>query len=151
MKKGLLIFALALAGFGTLFAQTSVTGVSMTAENKVAIMEEFTGVRCTYCPDGKLILDGLLQTYPTTLYAVSSHPQGSGLTAPYPGDPDLRRTYPDAFYSTPYCGTTRFMPSAFINRRIWAGERLQGRSSWGTYVAELQAGFACECRSIGDV
>lgn len=102
-------------------------------------MEEFTGVRCTYCPDGKIVLEGLEQSYPTQFYAVSMHPVNSGLTAPYSGDPDLRRSYADAFYSTPYCGSTRFMPSAFINRRVWAGERIQGRGDWPTRVAEIIA------------
>lgn len=138
MKKFLPVLAFASILSISATAQ-SVTGVSMTAENKTVIMEEFTGVRCTYCPDGKIILDGLLAQYPNTMYAVSFHPQNSGLTAPYAGDPDLRRTYADNFYATPYCGTSRFMPSAFINRRVWAGERLQGRGSWGTRVSEVMA------------
>lgn len=138
MKKVLPVFALALGLSVSAFAQ-SVTGVSMTAENKVVIVEEFTGVRCTYCPDGKIILDGLLQQYPTTMHAISFHPMNSGLTAPYGGDPDLRRTYADNFYATPYCGSSRFMPSAFINRRVWAGERIQGRGNWSSRVSELMA------------
>lgn len=137
MKKGLHFLALALGLGTTAFAQTSVTGVSMTAESKVVIMEEFTGVRCTYCPDGKIILDGIIANYPDNFRAISMHPQNSGLTAPYPNDPDLRRSFLDSYYSTPYCGSSRFMPSAFINRRIWANERLQGRGNWATRVAEV--------------
>ena len=137
MKKGLYFIALAL-GFGsTAFAQTSVTGVSMTAENKVVIMEEFTGVRCTYCPDGKIVLDGIMTNYPDNFRAISMHPQNSGLTAPYGNDPDLRRTFLDVYYATPYCGSSRFMPSAFVNRRVWANERIQGRGDWAARVAEL--------------
>ncbi|MFN8395231.1 MAG: Omp28-related outer membrane protein [Bacteroidia bacterium] len=134
MKKILPVFAFALFSSVSAFAQ-SVTGVSMVAENKTVIVEEFTGVRCTYCPDGKIILDGLLAQYPTTMHAISFHPMNSGLTAPYGGDPDLRRTYADNFYATPYCGTSRFMPS----RRVWAGERLQGRGNWGSRVSEIMA------------
>ncbi len=139
MKKTLLFAVLlAFAGSCSLIAQ-SVTGVVMTPQNKVAMMEEFTGVRCTYCPDGHTVLLGLESSYPDQVYWVSFHPNGSGLTPPYSGDPDLRRTYPDVFYSTPYCGSSRFMPSAFINRRIWANERIQGRGDWPARVAELIA------------
>jgi hypothetical protein len=138
MKKGLHVFALVLGLGSAAFAQTSVTGVSMTAENKVVIMEEFTGVRCTYCPDGKIILDGIITANPDNFRAISMHPQNSGLTAPYGNDPDLRRTFLDGYYSTPYCGSSRFMPSAFINRRIWANERIQGRGSWASRVDEVK-------------
>lgn len=139
MKRTLLnAFVLALCFAGTLFAQ-SVTGVSTAAMNKVAIMEEFTGVRCTFCPDGHTVILGIEQTNPNDFFVVSMHPDNSGLTAPYGSDPDLRRNYPAAFYSTPYCGSSRFMPSAFINRRVWANERIQGRSSWPGRVAEITA------------
>jgi hypothetical protein len=139
MKKTLrFLFLSVLCGGGSLLAQ-SVTGVPTTPQNKIAMMEEFTGVRCTYCPDGHTVLIGLEQSYPDQVYWVSFHPNSSGLTAPYGADPDLRRTYPDAFYSTPYCGSSRFMPSAFINRRVWANERIQGRGDWPSRVAELIA------------
>ncbi len=139
MKRTLLsAFVLALCFAGTLFAQ-SVTGVSTTAMNKIAIMEEFTGVRCGFCPDGHAVIAGIEQTNPNDFFVVSMHPDNSGLTGPYAGDEDLRRNYPAAFYSTPYCGSSRFMPSAFINRRIWASERIQGRSSWAGHVAEITA------------
>lgn len=139
MKRTLLNAFLFTFGLtGSIFAQ-SVTGVSTTADNKIAIMEEFTGVRCTYCPDGHTVLLGIDQAYPGQFYAVSFHPDNSGLTAPYGSDEDLRRNYPAAFYSTPYCGSSRFMPSAFINRRVWANERIQGRGSWSGHVAEIIA------------
>jgi hypothetical protein len=138
MKKHLRA-VLFLALFAGNFIHAQVTGVSTTAQNKTAIMEEFTGVRCTYCPDGHTVLVGLEASNPTNFVATSFHPNNSSLTAPYAGDEDLRRAYPAAFYATPYCGTSRFMPSAFINRRVWAGERIQGRGDWTTRVAEIIA------------
>ena len=75
MKKGLHVFALMLGLGSAAFAQTSITGVSMTAENKVVIMEEFTGVRCTYCLDGKIVLDGIITSNPVNFRAVCMHPQ----------------------------------------------------------------------------
>jgi hypothetical protein len=125
--------------YSSTLAAQSVTGVSTTAMNKVATMEEFTGVRCTFCPDGHTVLLSLEQSYPEQVLWVSYHPTNSGLTSPYAGDQDLRRSYGDAFYSTPYAGSSRFMPSAFINRRIWANERLQGRGNWPARVSEMIA------------
>ena len=38
---------------------TGQTIVSTTPENKNAILEEFTGIYCVFCPDGHLIANNL--------------------------------------------------------------------------------------------
>ena len=104
--------------------------VSTQPQDKNAILEEFTGVRCSNCPAGHQTAASILSNNPGRAFCVAYHPSNSNFTAPYPGDPDFRRTYPNAFYSTPYCGSSRFMPSAFINRRLWSGERISERVDW---------------------
>lgn len=136
MKKLLSLFALLFAS-GAMFAQ--VTGVSMTPENKIAIMEEFSGPRCVNCPAGHVVLGDILANNPGTFYVVTYMPNNSSYTPPYTGDPDLQRAYPAAFYATPYCGTSRFMPSAFVNRREWSpGEKISSRTIWANSVATMQ-------------
>ncbi len=108
--------------------------VSTEPLNKNAILEEFTGVSCPNCPAGHTTLANILAANPDRAFAVAYHPSNSSYTSPYPGDPDFRRTYPNAFYSTPYCGSSRFMPSAFIQRRVYGADRLQSRSVWENYA-----------------
>lgn len=113
--------------------------VSTEPQNKNAILEEFTGVSCPNCPSGHAVMAGILADNPGRAFCVAYHPSNSSYTSPYPGEPDFRRTYPNAFYSTPYCGTSRFMPSSFINRRVYAGERLQSRTVWANYANGIMA------------
>jgi flagellar hook assembly protein FlgD len=137
MKKLLSLFALLLVSGGAMFAQ--VIGVSTTPENKIAIMEEFSGPRCVNCPAGHVVLADIVANNPGTFYVVTYMPNNSSYTPPYTGDPDLQRSYPAAFYSTPYCGTSRFMPSAFINRREWSpGEKITSRSAWASSTSTMQ-------------
>lgn len=109
--------------------------VSTEPQNKNAILEEFTGVSCPNCPAGHQVVAAILAANPNTAFCVAYHPTNSSYTTPYPGEPDFRRAYADAFYSTPYCGSSRFMPSSFINRRVWTnGDRLQSRTVWDSYA-----------------
>lgn len=118
--------------------------------NKNAIIEEFTGVQCPNCPAGHQVVAQILAANPDRAFCVAYHPFNSNYTTPYSGDPDFRRHYADAFYTTPYCGTSRYMPSAFINRRLWEPpERLTQRTTWtarcNTIMAEsspLNVGMA---------
>ena len=128
MKKITLLFIMSFLAL-VLVAQTYVNTEPM---NKNAILEEFTGVKCTNCPAGNVVMASILAANPNTVFAVAYHPSNSGFTVPYAGDPDFRRSYPSAFYSTPYCGSTLFMPSAFIDRRVWEdGNRMQNSGEWG--------------------
>lgn len=130
MKKHLLFLLGLIALSSSSFAQ-SVTGVSTLPQNKVAIIEEFTGVRCPNCPPGHVIVSDILSQNPGTAFVVAYHPNNSSYTPPYSGDEDFRRTHPAAFYSTPFAGSSRFMPSAFINRREWTvNEKISSRSIW---------------------
>lgn len=99
--------------------------------DKNAILEEFTGVNCPNCPAGHQVMAQILADHPGRAFCVAYHPFNSSYTTPTAGDPDFRRHYADSLYMTPYCGTSRYMPSAFVQRRLWAPpERLTGRSDW---------------------
>lgn len=128
MKKStLLSFAIVfLSGYG-LVAQNLASTV---AGNKNAIIEEFTGVNCPNCPAGHTVVAGLLNDNPGRAFVVGYHPTNSSYTTPRNStDPDFRRPYLDAFYTSSYVGS-RFMPGAMINRRSWGAERMVGRGSW---------------------
>lgn len=136
MKKTLLSL-ISILTFTVLISQNYVSTEPL---DKNAIIEEFTGVKCPNCPDGHQEAADILAAYPDRAFVVAYHPTNSGYTAPYSGDPDFRRSYLDVFYSTPYCGTSRFMPSAFINRRQWTGtERIQSRTAWAAHSNTIMA------------
>ncbi len=134
MKKNLLLVLVFIALGINSYAQTYV---STTPENKKVIVEEFTGVKCPNCPAGHVVLADILSANPGVVFGIGYHPTNSSYTTPYAGDPDFRRAFTDAFYSTPYCGTSRFMPSAFTNRREYGGERIQSRSDWAGHTTTL--------------
>lgn len=114
----------------------SQTYVNTQPADKNVILEEFTGVRCPNCPDGHAVAQAIVQNNPGRAWLIGFHPYNSSYTEPYGNDPDFRRHHPDSLYMIPYCGTSRYMPSAFINRRVYNGERLQGRDVWAAKTAE---------------
>ncbi|MBN1199136.1 MAG: Omp28-related outer membrane protein [Bacteroidales bacterium] len=108
--------------------------------DKNAILEEFTGVNCPNCPAGHQVMAQILADHPGRAFCVAYHPYNSSYTTPTAGDPDFRRHFPDSLYMTPYCGTSRFMPSAFIQRRVWTPpERLMSRTSWPAHTSTILA------------
>ncbi len=107
---------------------------------KNAILEEFTGVNCPNCPAGHQVMAQILATNPGRAFCVAYHPYNSSYTTPYPGEPDFRRHYADSLYMIPYAGTSRFMPSAFIHRRLWTPpERLMSRTVWSSHANTIMA------------
>ena len=137
MKRSLLLtLALLLTTATVGLAQATI--VDTLPQNKIAILEEFTGVKCVNCPDGHAEAASILAANMGEVFVVAMHPSNSSYTPPYAGEEDFRRSFLDAFYSTPYCGTSRFMPSGFINRREWsAGEKISSRSIWSSSVATI--------------
>jgi len=108
--------------------------------NKNVIYEEFTGVKCPNCPAGHTVMAQILAGYPDRAFCVAYHPFNSSYTLPYTGDPDFRRHYADSLYMTPWCGTSRYMPSAFVHRRLWSPpERLTERTNWAAYGNTIMA------------
>ncbi len=64
------------------------TFVSTTPENKNVILEEFTGIYCTYCPDGHLIAQNLHDANPNDVFLINIHT--GGYSNPNgPSDPDF--------------------------------------------------------------
>jgi len=135
MKKiTLLLVLIYVFSVQALFSQTYV---STEPQDKNVIIEEFTGVNCPNCPQGHQVAAQILEDNPGRVWVVAFHPYNSSYTTPGAGQPDFRRHHPDSLYMIPYCGSSRFMPSAYINRRIYAGERIQSRTVWANYTNQM--------------
>ena len=73
-----------------LFSQAaqSQSIVSTTPENKNAVLEEMTGIYCTFCPDGHVIALALKAANPNDVVLVNVH-VGGYADPGTSGDPDF--------------------------------------------------------------
>ena len=142
MKKILLLFV-ALGLFSFVQAQVQqfvLEGVG----TKHAVLEEFTGIKCGNCPAGHTEATNIISANPGLVHVLALPPSNSSYTNPSgTNGTDFRRPYTDAFYTSSYCSPgngSRFMPSAFINRKLGAdGNILQSRTNWSSMVTATLA------------
>lgn len=131
LKKLLSVFALLFVAF-PLFSQTIV---STDPENRKAILEEFTGINCVYCPDGHAIANTLKANYPDDFFVINIH-QG-GFATPGAGQPDFRTPFGTAIVNQSYSGAGFGYPSGTVNRQNFPGREMtapgttaMGRNFW---------------------
>ncbi len=73
----------------SLFAQEQPKWVSTETQKRVAVIEEFTGMYCQWCPDGHKIANLLAINYPKRVIIINNHCTNYA-TPQRPTDPDLR-------------------------------------------------------------
>ncbi len=113
-----------------LFAQLPV---SHTAENKNAVLEEFTGMHCTYCPDGHKIANQIHEAHPNDVVLINIHT--GGYATPSAGEPDFRTSFGAALAGQ--SGLTGY-PSGTVNRHVFSGSTTAlGRGSWSSAVNQI--------------
>jgi len=108
--------------------------VSQAPQNRTALLEDFTGVRCVYCPDGHVIMASLEAIYGSRFSTVGIH--AGSFSVPAAGDLDFRTaagTAIDAYF------TIGGYPSGVVNRHIFNGEDDLNRGAWAGAVAEMLA------------
>ena len=125
MKKILSLVSILLLG-GSLMAQTIV---STTPTNRNAILEEYTGVNCGYCPDGHRIANQLAATYYGHFFAINIH-QG-GYAARY------KTQWGNALANQ--TGLQGY-PSGTINRHVFSGSSTAlGRNNWASCASQIMS------------
>jgi len=105
----MLIGLIPLAGYGQ-------TIVSTDQENRKAILEEFTGIHCQYCPQGHAIAEQILEDNPGNAFAINIH-QG-GYATPGSGEPDFRTPFGNAIANQ--TGLVGY-PAGTMNRQNFPG------------------------------
>ncbi len=135
MKKLLTLIILSISSWG-LFAQTIV---NTDVENRKAVLEEFTGIYCGYCPEGHIISYELSVAHPDDFIAIANH---SGSYAnPNGDDPDFRTTFGEVIDD--FSNVSGY-PTGNINRHMFSGTN-QGedlnmsRQFWAGCVEEVIA------------
>jgi len=121
---------------------TAQTFVSTTPENKNAILEEFTGVNCGFCPDGHARANGIKEDYPDDFFIINIH-QG-GFANPGAGQPDFRTPFGNAIVGQSNAGGGFGYPSGTINRHNFPGREMTNagttamdRGQWAPATAEI--------------
>lgn len=100
---------------------------------KNAILEEFTGIHCTYCPDGHAIAQSILDNNPGRAFTIAIH-QGS-FAVPSAGEPDYRTSFGDAIAGQ--TGLTGY-PSGTVNRHLFTGSSTAlSRSVWAVSCDQI--------------
>ena len=119
----------------TMGAANAQTFVSTTPSNKNVVLEEFTGVNCTYCPDGHRIAQQLITNNPGRVIAINVHT--GGYATPSAGQPDYRTPFGSSLAAQ---SGLQGYPSGTINRRVFSGTATAlSRSSWTASVATALA------------
>lgn len=119
------------------FAAYSISGmaqlpVSTSVENKNAVLEEFTGIYCQYCPDGHARAQAFHDANPADVVLINIH--SGGYANPQSGDPDFRTQWGAAIDNQ--SGLAGY-PAGTINRRVFAGMQqgtgtAMSRGDWAT-------------------
>jgi hypothetical protein len=104
-------------------------------QDKMVLLEDFTGVHCAPCPNGHVAVKDILQAYPGRVAAVAIHPGAAEFPTayPFPGEPDFNTSWGSRILSIigkpagiPYGAADRVKHSNLI-------------SSWSSYVADQLA------------
>jgi len=121
MIKNYLLLISSVFVFHTLSAQSFV---STSPESKNAVLEEYTGIYCGYCPDGHKRANDLAANNPGDVVLINIHV--GGFSTPRSGDPDFRTQWGTAIDNL---ADVRGYPAGSVNRRRFAGINHQGGSS----------------------
>jgi hypothetical protein len=113
--------------------------VSHTAGKKNALIEEFTGIHCQYCPDGHKRSDQSTSANPTHVFSVNVH-SGSYAT-PGSGEIDMRTADGTAILAIPSEKVAGF-PAGDVNRATCttpqtAGGIAMNRDTWAAAVSTI--------------
>lgn len=130
MNKNYTLFLMGICLSLGLSAQVLVSTDPMP---KNAILEEFTGIHCTYCPDGHAIAQSILDNNPGRAFVIAIH-QGS-FAVPSTGEPDYRTAFGD-----PIAGQTGLTgyPSGTVNRHVFTGSATAlNRGSWSVSCDQI--------------
>lgn len=131
MKKIILISSFMLFAL-VASAQTIVTTY---AQYKSAVLEEFTGIHCTFCPDGHRLAKEMANAFPSRVVLVNVHT--GGYAVPGTNEPDFRTPFGSAIAGQ--TGLTGY-PSGTVNRNVFPilnASMALNRGQWRTAGEEI--------------
>jgi hypothetical protein len=134
MKKSILL----LSGLFMSLYSFAQLQVSTTPENKKALLEEFTGIKCTFCPDGHLRAQNIKNTHGANFWVINIH-VGS-FAVPSAGEPDFRTPFGTGISGQ--TGLTGY-PAGTVNRQLFSGlsqgsGTAMGRTNWANATNQVR-------------
>ena len=135
-KKYILLFILLLSSLGYISGQTIV---STTPENKNAIVEESTGIHCSYCPDGHAMLNQIIDQNPNDVFVIKFHEGGYAWDCDPNGGHDFNNALANQLGNM---AAANGQPSASINRQVFSNLSMTGgtamsRGYWNTAISQV--------------
>ncbi len=118
---------LLLSAFGVSLGLSAFAQVSQVAENRHAVLEEFTGINCQFCPDGHAVGNTLTAANPGKFHKIHIHAGGYANTTP-----DLRTTEGTTIANNSGLGG---YPAGGVNRG--GGSWGVGRGSWSGLASSV--------------
>lgn len=97
-----------------------------------AVLEEFTGVNCGYCPEGHVIANDLYSNNPGRVVLINIH--AGAFADPSAGQPDFRTAYGEAFANE--FGVTGY-PSGVVQRNNFGSGVAMNRGEWTAAAEEV--------------
>ena len=129
MKNLILLLLLPFVSFGQLIVDT-------VPQNKKAVLEEFTGIHCTFCPDGHVIAQQIKNAYPNDVSLINLHT--GGYAAPNQGEPDFRIMESDSIAAI---SNLAGYPAGTVNRKQFpmtqGGGTAMSRGDWMDAVQDI--------------
>lgn len=112
----------------------SQTIVSTNPENKNAIVEESTGIHCSYCPDGHSILNELIDQNPNDIFVIKYHEGGYAWDCDPSGGHDFANNFGVELAEL---GGDSGQPVASINRVVFSGSSTAiSRGQWTSAISQ---------------
>lgn len=94
---------------------------SSTPENRTAVLEEYTGVRCTFCPDGHRRAQSFADANPGKVILINIHT--GNYASPTPGWPDFTTSYGSALATKSGMGQSGTgYPGGSVSRNTFASD-----------------------------
>lgn len=120
-------FLLSVLGIAAATLATSQTIVSTTPSNKNVVLEEYTGFKCVWCPDGHKVANEIRTNNPNRVVLINVHV--GGFANPVGNEPDYRTPWGTGLLNQ--TGLTGY-PAGTINRYLFGGasSTALGRNTW---------------------
>ena len=130
MKKTLLVLVVALLACLTGFAQVTDTIVSTTPSNRNVVLEEYTGINCTYCPDGHRRANEIMAANPDRVCVINIHQGGYAAN-----------TYTTEFGNALANQTgLEGYPAGTVNRHVFSGSVTDlNRGQWASAANQIMS------------
>ena len=106
--------------------------VTTSPQNRTALLEDFTGVNCGYCPEGHAIAHDLAEAHPAEVVVVGVH--AGFFAVPSGSQPDFRTT--EGTMINDHFGVNSY-PAGIVDRYSFADGIVQGRGAWEGMVNEV--------------